>query len=82
MAKPIKAVELELSLAGTNTTQKPISQSLDKSGKITFEYDKTQAKAIQAVLDLGYDDVEDMAWSLKVLVQRGVHSVTKNDGED
>lgn len=66
----LQAVELEIALAGTDTAQKPRSEALDRSGKLTFEYSSSQHKAVDAVMDLGYDVATGEVFPLRVLVER------------
>lgn len=82
MAKtPVKAVELKVALAGTDTSQKPLSQALDGSGKIVFEFSAQQAERIQEVMRLGFDRQTGQAFSLRMLVERGKQSVQKEPKE-
>lgn len=77
MAKPIQAVELEVALAGTDTAQKPLSQALDGSGKLTLEYSAPMADRVQEVLKLGFDRKSGMAYGLRLLVERAGEGVKK-----
>lgn len=65
-----QAVELEIALAGTDTAAKPRTEALDRSGKLTFEYPSTQAKNVDALMDLGYELATGKVYTLRVLVER------------
>lgn len=75
----VKAVELELALAGTDTAAKPITQALDGSGKLVLEYSASQADKIQELLKIGFDRATGEAYSPRILVERGSHSAQKSD---
>lgn len=75
----VQAVELEVALAGTDTAAKPITQALDGSGKLVFEYPSGMADRVQALLKLGYDRATGEAFSIRLLAERGSRSAQKDD---
>jgi hypothetical protein len=75
----VKAVELELALAGTDTAAKPITQALDGSGKLVLEYSSSQTEQVQALLKLGYDRATGEKYSIRILAERGAHSAQEPD---
>lgn len=67
----VQAIRVEFTLAGTITAAKPRTEALDRTGKLTFEYDSSQAALVDQLMKMGYDVATGMVYTLDILIQRG-----------